>query len=77
MKNAYLQPGVAEMLVKSQKFLKSMHPEYSLIVYDAARPRSIQQKMWDAMWKLPSRRKSGFLPIPPMVPSIITGQQLM
>jgi zinc D-Ala-D-Ala dipeptidase len=63
MKNAYLQPGVAEMLVKSQKFLKSMHPEYSLIVYDAARPRSIQQKMWDAV-EAPFQEKIRFLANP-------------
>lgn len=49
MKNAYLQPDVAEMLVRAQKYLKSIYPEYSLIIYDAARPLSIQQKMWEAV----------------------------
>ncbi len=63
MKNAYLQPDVAEMLVRSQKFLKSIHPEFSLIVYDAARPRSIQQKMWDAV-DAPFQEKIRFLANP-------------
>lgn len=63
MKNAYFQPDVAEMLVSSQKFLKSIHPEFSLIVYDAARPRSIQQKMWDAI-DAPFREKIKFLANP-------------
>ena len=63
LKNAYLQPDVAEMLVSSQKFLKSIHPEFSLIVYDAARPRSIQQKMWDAV-DAPFQEKIRFLANP-------------
>ena len=36
-------------LLKAQKLLKESHPGYSLIVYDAARPMSVQQKMWDAV----------------------------
>jgi zinc D-Ala-D-Ala dipeptidase len=46
---AYLQPDVAQMLVRAQVFLKEIKPGYSLIVYDAARPRSAQQKLWDAV----------------------------
>jgi zinc D-Ala-D-Ala dipeptidase len=46
---AYLQPDVADMLVKAQVYLKEINPGYSLIIYDAARPRSAQQKMWDAV----------------------------
>ena len=63
LKNAYLQPDVAKMLVKAQKYLKSIHPEFSLIVYDAARPRSIQQKMWDAV-DAPFQEKIRFLANP-------------
>ncbi len=63
MKHAYLQPDVAEMLVKAQKYLKSIHHEFSLIVYDAARPRSIQQKMWDAV-DAPFQEKIRFLANP-------------
>ena len=63
MKHAYLQPEVAKMLVISQKYLKSIYPEFSLIVYDAARPRSIQQKMWDAV-DAPFQEKIRFLANP-------------
>ena len=63
MKNAYLQPDVAKLLVRAQKFLKSIYPEFSLIVYDAARPRSIQQKMWDAV-DAPFQEKIRFLANP-------------
>lgn len=46
---AYLHPEAAEALVKAQKRLKELHPGYSLIVYDAARPMSVQQKMWNVV----------------------------
>lgn len=46
---AYLHPEAAEALVKAQILLKELHPGYSLIVYDAARPMSVQQKMWNVV----------------------------
>lgn len=63
MQRAYLQEDVAKMLVQSQRYLKSLYPDYSLIVYDAARPRSIQQKMWDAI-DAPFHEKIRFLSNP-------------
>ena len=44
---AYLQKDVAEKLLLAQLFIKSRFPYYSLVVFDAARPRSIQHLMWD------------------------------
>lgn len=46
---AYLHPDAMESLSKAQCLLKELHPDYSLIVYDAARPMSVQQKMWDVV----------------------------
>lgn len=46
---AYLHPVAADKLVKAQKLLKDIHPDYSLLIYDAARPLSVQQKMYDAV----------------------------
>lgn len=43
---AYLQEPVAKMLAEAQKNLEKAHPGYRLIVYDAARPHSVQLKMW-------------------------------
>ncbi len=43
---AWLRPEAATMLVNAQRLLKTKHPEWSLIVYDAARPMSVQRKMW-------------------------------
>lgn len=46
---AYLQPDVADKLSKAQQYLKQQHPGYSLVVFDAVRPLSIQQLMWDTI----------------------------
>ena len=43
---AFMLPETAEKLVKANKLLKSIRPDLNLIVYDAARPISIQQEMW-------------------------------
>lgn len=43
---AYILPIVAEKLVKAQRALKSEHPGYSLMIWDAARPLSVQRMMW-------------------------------
>lgn len=44
---AWLRPEAAEMLIKAQAILKNINPAYSLIVLDAARPMSVQKKMWN------------------------------
>lgn len=49
LKEAYLHPDAMESLTEAQRLLKERHPGYSLIVYDAARPLSVQQKMWDTV----------------------------
>lgn len=47
LRGAYLHPKAAAALVKAQKRLRQLRPDLSLKVYDAARPMSIQQKMYD------------------------------
>lgn len=54
LKEAYLHPEAANALIKAQKLLKAIHPSYRLIVYDATRPMSIQQQMWDTVKGTPS-----------------------
>jgi D-alanyl-D-alanine dipeptidase len=46
---AYLHPEAARALLKAQAALKRIRPDLSLKVYDAARPMSVQQIMWDAV----------------------------
>jgi D-alanyl-D-alanine dipeptidase len=51
---AYLQPEVAAMLAKASQLLREKYPKYRLLVLDAARPLSVQQKMWDAVKGTPN-----------------------
>lgn len=43
---AYLRPEVARRVVEAQKHLREINPEYSLVIYDAARPLSAQRMMY-------------------------------
>lgn len=49
LSEAYLHPDAAHALVKAQKMLKKLYPSYSLLIYDAARPMSVQKKMWNVV----------------------------
>jgi zinc D-Ala-D-Ala dipeptidase len=59
----YLQKDAVLKLVNAQKKLKELKPGYSLIIWDAARPRYVQQMMWDTL-KLPFNEKIKFLSNP-------------
>ncbi len=52
----YLIKDAAESLVKAQEKLKSIDPNYSLIIYDAARPQSVQQIMWNVVKDTPEQQ---------------------
>lgn len=47
--HAYLHPQAARALKRAQAELKKRYPNLSLKVYDAARPMSIQQRMWNVV----------------------------
>ena len=53
LREAYLHPQAAEALVKALRRLKALRPDLSLKVYDAARPMTIQQRMWDKVKNTP------------------------
>ena len=59
----YLQPDVAEKLIKAQQYLNEIKDNYHLMVLDAARPRSIQQIFWDTL-KMPVSEKVKFVANP-------------
>ena len=52
----YMQPEVAEMLKIAYLELSKTHPELTFLVYDAVRPQSVQQILWDELDK-PDRIK--------------------
>lgn len=64
MKKAYLQKDVAERLSRVQDYLTKLYPGYHLLIYDALRPVSVQQKMWDALDSLPPARRAKFVSNP-------------
>ena len=46
LRKCYLQKEVAYKLAEAQKKLQLCMPGYSLLVFDGARPRRVQYKMW-------------------------------
>lgn len=61
--HCYLPCEVAIKLANAQTFLREINPNLSLIVFDATRPLSIQQKMWDEL-DLPISTKINYLAHP-------------
>lgn len=55
LNEAYLHPVAAEKLIKAQQLLKEMHAGYSLLIYDAIRPISVQRKMYETVKNTPFR----------------------
>jgi D-alanyl-D-alanine dipeptidase len=49
LNKAYLRKEVAIKLANAQKILKAKHPQFSLLILDAARPRSVSKMMFDKM----------------------------
>lgn len=46
---AMMRPELAEKVAAANRELKSLRPTANLIIYDAARPISIQKEMWDSV----------------------------
>jgi len=63
LNRAYMQAEVANSLSKSQKYLQEKDSSLSLLVYDAVRPRSVQQYMWDIL-DMPIWEKTKFVSNP-------------
>ena len=45
LRRAYLLPHFARKVVRAQALLRERHPDFSLLIYDAARPISVQRRM--------------------------------
>lgn len=57
LNRCYLQKDVAMKVVTAQKELQRAYPYYTLLVFDGARPVSIQQYMWDSVELPPGDRQ--------------------
>ncbi len=49
LETAYLEREFAKRVVRAQQLLQQRHPEYTLLIYDAARPISVQRAMRKAV----------------------------
>jgi len=61
---AYMQPMAAQKLAKASRSLQAKHPDLRLLVYDAARPRAAQWKLWNALPALPERERQKYVADP-------------
>ncbi len=52
---AYLHPHAAKALKEASRHLRATHPDLRLIIYDAARPMHVQQKMWNKVKGTPQQ----------------------
>ncbi len=63
LNQAYLRPEAAKKLVLAQKKLQAYNASYSLYIFDATRPRRIQQRLWDES-ELPIEERSKYIAHP-------------
>ena len=63
LENAYLQPDIAKKLARASAILQKNHPGYRLLIYDAARPNSVQYILWNEI-KVPERQKPQYVADP-------------
>ncbi|MVM39128.1 peptidase M15 [Spirosoma sp. HMF3257] len=61
---AYMQPMAARKLAEASKYLQAHHPGLRLLVYDAARPRSAQWNLWNALPNLSERERRKYVADP-------------
>ncbi|WP_371731964.1 M15 family metallopeptidase [Spirosoma sp. KCTC 42546] len=61
---AYMQPMAAHKLAEASKYLQAHYPNLRLLVYDAARPRSAQWNLWNALPNLSERERRKYVADP-------------
>ena len=52
---AYLHPNLAKALARAQQALTKERPGYRFLIYDAARPQSVQRRMYQAVAGTPKK----------------------
>lgn len=63
-KRAYLQVEVAQRLAYCQSYLSAIDSGLHLLVYDAARPVSVQRLMWNALDTVPVKERGKYVSNP-------------
>lgn len=52
---AYLHADAAEKLVRAVELVRGQQPQWSFLVFDALRPRSVQRRMWNHVKDTPQK----------------------
>ncbi len=63
-KRAYLQVEVAQRLAYCQSYLSAIDSGLHLLIYDAARPVSVQRLMWNALDTVPVKERGKYVSNP-------------
>lgn len=64
LEKAFMQLEPAAALAKANTYLKNENPNLRLIVYDAARPLSIQQILWESLDSIPPKLRKNYVADP-------------
>lgn len=64
LQNAYLQKKPAQELKLANQMLQSINKDYRLLIYDAARPLSVQKILWQKLDSLPPKKRKDFVADP-------------
>ena len=64
LRHAYVQKPVMKMLQKAQSALEKKYPGYHLLIYDAARPLSIQWVLWNTLTQYPPSERQKYVADP-------------
>lgn len=64
LRHAYVQKPVMAMLQKAQAALEKKHPGFHLLIYDAARPLSIQWVLWNSLTQYPPSERQKYVADP-------------
>ena len=55
LRRAYFHPNLAKALARAQQALTKERPGYRFLIYDAARPQSVQRRMYQAVAGTPKK----------------------
>ena len=55
LRRAYLHPNLTKALARAQQALTKERPGYRFLIYDAARPQSVQRRMYQAVAGTPKK----------------------
>ncbi len=61
---AYLQEAPALALLEANNLLKKLNPNLRLLVYDAARPQSVQHILWQSLDTIPEQERKKYVSPP-------------